>query len=496
MISKVLKAQSGGKPTSKAASKPGSVYDNKGSAARLVNYMEHEAKEQGETGAYFSQNADLIEKQEVIAQIDGNVKGLAKEDSKFFSLIIAPSQTELSHIGSDAQTLKAYTRQVMENYAANFKLPGGQTVLSTDVVWFAIIHRERDYSGSDPMVREGKARSGERKKGDQTHIHIIVSRRDKEQIANLTPTGSKTRFSIKSWQEKNALDFQQLYGFTEQTHFPNDVFKEEKLRKRIQAFVERNELEDYLSIDRIVTIGKEQDFGRIFYRKLNMLENVLEKGIRLRNPYSTIEKRSIYKKNTKQNSNQTDAKAERKLKKQILHLRSEYLKEHGVVLTELDLPSELIKKVYNEHTHKWKFYQNLDTLTTILLQNGNVPDDVEQRLSQLANSEEIEFYTQSHQSKTKEQIGLNQRPFQIQIDTGTTSERVSDLTIDTISENRLSEDDITLQTSYVTRISKLQDALAIANNTDDIKNIEWENRPSHKRKKSNRYNQFGYEAGK
>ncbi|MDJ1482638.1 DUF5712 family protein [Cytophagaceae bacterium YF14B1] len=490
MISKVLKAQSDGKPTSKAASKRGSVYDNKGSAARLVNYMEHEAKEQGETGAYFSQNSDEIQKQEVIAQIDGNVNGLKKEDSKFYSLIIAPSQTELSHIGSDSQTLKAYTRQVMENYAANFTFAGRQRVVSTDVLWFAIIHRERDYSGSDPMVREGKARSGERKKGDQTHIHIIVSRRDKAQTVNLTPTGAKTRFSIKSWQEKNAGDFQQLYGYTQQTHFPNDVYKADKLSERVQAFVTKHELEDYLSIDRIVSIGKEQDFGRIFYRNLNMLESSIEKGIRLRDPYSVLERRNVHKKNVKESVNQPDAKSERSLKKQIIRLRSDYLKEHGVVLTELDLPSELIKKVYNEHTHKWKFYQNLDILTTILLKSGNVPGDVEQQLSQLASSEEIELYIQSHKSKTKDQT-------QIALDT--TSKKTSDPTRETIFENKLPDEigvDSTLQSSYMARLSKLQGALQIASNTDGIENIEWGTRPSHKRKKFNRQNQSGYEVEK
>ncbi|MDJ1505693.1 DUF5712 family protein [Xanthocytophaga agilis] len=394
MISKVLKAQSDGKPTSKAASKSGSVYDNKGSAARLVNYMEHEAKEQGETGAYFSQVSDQIEKQEVIAQIDGNVKGLKKEDSKFYSLIIAPSQTELSHISSDGQTLKVYTRQVMQNYAANFKLADGQIVLSTDVVWFAIIHRERDYSGSDPMVREGKARSGERKKGDQTHIHIIVSRRDKEQTVNLTPTGAKTRFSIKSWQEKNAADFQQMYGYTQQTHFPNDVYKAEKLSERVQAFVEKHELENYLSIDRIVSIGKEQDFGRIFYRNLKMLENTIEKGIQPRDPYNILDRRKLDRRYTRQGEYQTDNKAQRTVNRQVLKLRSAYLKAYGIALTELDLPTETIQKLYSVHMHKWKFYENLNELQELILKEGAIPEDFQQLLAQPATEAETEGYFQ------------------------------------------------------------------------------------------------------
>ena len=402
MISKVLKAKSESKSTGKASSKSGAVYDNKGSALRLVNYMEHEALEQGESGKYFSQDRDELAKEEVIERIDSNVKGLKKEDSKFYSLIISPSAAELAHIGSDEERLKAYTRKVMENYAANFNLPGGHKLESKNLVWYAIIHREREYSGTDVQVKEGRAKSGQRKEGDQTHIHIIVSRRDSGQKISLTPTGPRARFPAQNWQEKNAADFQKMYGFEGKSHFSKDTYKEEKLRERIEGFKDKQNLGDYLSTDRIALIGKEQGFGKMFYRNLKMLENTLEKGIRPTDPYSGLDRKNLYKQYRIERSYNLDSKSERTLNRQVVNLRSEYLKEHGVALTELDMSTEKIKKAYSEHVHKWKFYQNLNQLKDTLLKTGELPADYQEQLEQKATSQEIQTYKENHRSSTKE----------------------------------------------------------------------------------------------
>lgn len=404
MISKVLKAQSESKATAKASSKSGAVYDNKGSAARLVNYMEHEALEQGESGQYFSSERDGVSKEEVVDRIDSNVKGLKKEDSKFYSLILSPSAAELAHIGSDAEKLKEYTRQAMENYAANFNLPSGKKLESKDLVWYAVIHREREYSGTDIQVKEGKAKSGQLKEGDQTHIHIIVSRRDAEQKVSLTPTGPRARFSVQQWQEKNAGDFQKMYGFEGKSHFSKDAYKEQKLRERVDAFKEKHELGKYLSTDRIALMGKEQGFGKMFYRNLKTLETTLEKGIRPTDPYSGLDRNNLYKQYRTERNYQIDNKSERALNRQVVNIRSEYLKEHGVALTELDMSTDRIKKAYAGHAHKWKFYRNLNQLRDTILKTGELPADYQQRLEKKATSEEIASNKENYRASRKESV--------------------------------------------------------------------------------------------
>ena len=203
MITKILKPSGSGKV----------VYDNKGSCARLVNYLAHEARPQGKEVAYFNGSRDDITAAQVTAVIDGNCKGLRKEDAKFYSLVISPSADELEHIGNDAGKLKAYTRQVMEHYARNFKLKDGRELQRENLVWYATFHQGREYNGFDKAVREGGVKAGAAKPGLQTHIHVVVSRRDVSQKISLTPTGRKERFSIQDWQKQNAQDFKQLFGY-------------------------------------------------------------------------------------------------------------------------------------------------------------------------------------------------------------------------------------------------------------------------------------------
>jgi hypothetical protein len=60
----------------------------------------------------------------------------------------------------------------MEAYAANF----GKGLTSKDLVWFAKVEHERSHTYQDRSVQVGDVEKGTPKRGDQTHIHVIVSR--------------------------------------------------------------------------------------------------------------------------------------------------------------------------------------------------------------------------------------------------------------------------------------------------------------------------------
>lgn len=280
MITKILKPSGSGKV----------VYDNKGSCARLVNYLAHEARPQGKEVAYFNGSRDDITEAQVTKAIDGNCKGLRREDAKFYSLVISPSADELEHIGNDAEKLKAYTRQVMENYAQNFQLKDGKKLRGEDLVWFATFHQGREYNGLDKPVREGTAKAGVAKPGLQTHIHVIVSRRDAAQKITLTPTGRRERFSIQDWQKQNAQDFKQLFGYEKQTYFDKAESKEQHLRSRLEKLSKAEGLESrYLNPDRVVLAAKEAEFNWKFYRNLRSLEHALKSGVRPPDPYAYLQ---------------------------------------------------------------------------------------------------------------------------------------------------------------------------------------------------------------
>lgn len=189
------------------------TYDNKSSAARLGNYLNKEPSSNQEKGNFFNVQGDFNKKQ-MVESIDNNIKGLTSKDDKFHSLVIAPSAKELEHIGNDHSKLKAFTIACMEKYAANFNISSGKKLTEKDLVWYATIHQNRAYKGTDLEVLNGEKKSGDLKAGLQTHIHVVVSARDKEQKITLNPnTSNRNRFKMTTWFEANQRQFNQQFDF-------------------------------------------------------------------------------------------------------------------------------------------------------------------------------------------------------------------------------------------------------------------------------------------
>lgn len=207
------------------------------SASDFVDYLEKENEgivpELQES--FFDQKNDKIPPEQVVNEIDGNTAKLKKVEPKFYSLTINPSQQELKAINNDPEQLKTYVREVMKDYAASFHRD--QPVTVDDIKYFAKIEHERTFKGFDREIRENqpyraqivrlendirkvergeltgyvaamqkkiaKLRSemphkldgkpieqGMKKLGFQTHVHIIVSRKDASNRYSLSP-GSK-----------------------------------------------------------------------------------------------------------------------------------------------------------------------------------------------------------------------------------------------------------------------------------------------------------------
>ena len=165
---------------------------NSGSCQRLAGYLEKENNQlaPSQQEAFFSSQSDKVSQVEVVTGIDRNGagQGLKSGQDRFYTFTIDPSQKELAHIDGDPAKLRDYTRAVMENYAQNF----GKGIESKDLVWYAKIEYSRHYTHEDKAVQEGAAQKGQPKEGDQTHIHIIVSRfkerqHEGERTASLSP---------------------------------------------------------------------------------------------------------------------------------------------------------------------------------------------------------------------------------------------------------------------------------------------------------------------
>lgn len=214
------------------------------SSSDFVDYLEKENRSRIALHPefFFNQNRESIPAEDVIQAIDGNTAKLKKSEPKYYSITINPSQRELAHIGNDKQKLKEYTREIMKDYAKAFNREiHGRSVKPGDILYFGKIESTRTYKGTDREIKENtpflkkiaalenmirKVERGEitgnpahlrnelnsyikktphkvngkvieqgmLKPGIQTHIHLIVSRKDVSNSYSLSP-GSKYRSS-------------------------------------------------------------------------------------------------------------------------------------------------------------------------------------------------------------------------------------------------------------------------------------------------------------
>ena len=138
-----------------------------GSCGGLVAYLEKEVQ-----GQWFSLDREDVPAAEVTQTLDRNKRNLNRDADKYYQVVLAPSQAELRHLGSDPEKLRIYTRAAMEEYAANF----GKGITGKDLVYFAKVEHERTTGPRDRAVQLGEVKRGQEKEGEQTHIHVLVSR--------------------------------------------------------------------------------------------------------------------------------------------------------------------------------------------------------------------------------------------------------------------------------------------------------------------------------
>src|SRR5690606_7422760 len=145
---------------------------------------------------------------------------------KFYSITLNPSQRELKAIENSPEALKRYAREVMKDYVKAFNREiDGKPITIDDIKYYAKVEHERTFKGTDKAIRENqpyatkilelnkqisRIQAGEStgdyaklekeiaclekeaphrlngkrivpgmsKPGSQSHVHIIVSRKD------------------------------------------------------------------------------------------------------------------------------------------------------------------------------------------------------------------------------------------------------------------------------------------------------------------------------
>ncbi|TDN95008.1 hypothetical protein DET49_10374 [Salegentibacter sp. 24] len=218
--------------------------NNSKSSAAFVEYLEKENQglQQKKKENFFNQYHDNISAKQVSGEIDSNTAKLKKNEPRFYSITVNPSKAELSQLQDSSADLKRYTRELMKDYIASFNRElNGRPVSLDDIKYYAKIEHVRSFKGNDKQVQENRPiaakiqqlkkeimkisrgelpgnilekehqiakleiqaphkQNGERivqgmkKEGPQSHIHIIVSRKDASNRFSLSP-GSKFKAS-------------------------------------------------------------------------------------------------------------------------------------------------------------------------------------------------------------------------------------------------------------------------------------------------------------
>ena len=239
------------------------------SAAGFVDYLEKENQNKPlpEMEQFFNQHHNKISAEEVIKEIDGNTAKLKKSEPKFYSITLNPSQKELKAIQDSPEALKRYTLEVMKDYVKAFNREiNGKPISVDNIKYYAKVERQRTFKGTDKEIRENQPyatrilelkqdirsiergeRTGNVKKlekqiqrlekeaphqldgkrivrgmpkpGHQSHIHIIVSRKDASNRYSLSP-GSKYKASeveMNGKMVKRGFDRDAFYKGAEKT---------------------------------------------------------------------------------------------------------------------------------------------------------------------------------------------------------------------------------------------------------------------------------------
>ena len=257
------------------AQKLGANYSQ--SSTDFVGYLgkENEGLEQRDMEHFFNQYGDEISAEEVVKEIDGNTAKLKKKEPKFYSITVSPSKYELRKLQNNSQDLKTYTRELMKDYVASFNREiNGRPITIDDIKYFAKIEHQRTFKGTDFQIKEnqpfatkilqlktdirniqeGRAEGnikkmrkeiaklehqaphqqngkrivqGMQKDGNQSHIHIIVSRKDASNSISLSP-GSKHKASeveMHGKKVKRGFDRDAFFAKAEKTFDKNFGYK-------------------------------------------------------------------------------------------------------------------------------------------------------------------------------------------------------------------------------------------------------------------------------
>lgn len=162
---------------------------NTESVEGFVFYLEKEDKNRDvndQEYGFFNEHEVNMDHEKAVENLEHTYfkKGLGTHDTKFYSVMIAFSEAELK--GRSNEDLISFVRDNFSEIYSQGVM--GKDVDPSNICWVGKLEEERTFKGDDLEVKEGRAKSGDLKPGDNRHVHVIVTRKtfDDKQISPLS----------------------------------------------------------------------------------------------------------------------------------------------------------------------------------------------------------------------------------------------------------------------------------------------------------------------
>ena len=198
-----------------------------GSSSAFVNYLGKEDEihiEQGEQPEqWFSNGRDECHPAEVRAAIDSDHQGIGKNEGKFATGSINPTEEEWKALGStEEERLNNFKSWIQKDFnqefAGNFKKldKAGKevTIEPQNVKMYFKVEHDRYYTGRDEQVRQGLKIQHEAKEGFNVHCHFIVGRKTADGRNRISPTtNNRKEFDRDRLTLRTEQSFDQKTGY-------------------------------------------------------------------------------------------------------------------------------------------------------------------------------------------------------------------------------------------------------------------------------------------
>ena len=251
-----------------------------GSSSAFVNYLGKEDSlhlEQGEQPEqWFSNGRDECHPAEVRAAIDSDHQGIGRDEGKFATGSINPTEQEWKALGkTETQRLENFKSWIQKDFnqefADNFKKldkAGKEVKIEPEnVKMYYKVEHDRYHTGRDQDVKIGLKWQGEPKEGFNVHCHFIVGRKTADGRNRISPTTNnrkefdRDRLTLRteqSFDQKTSYErpLKESYQYMNTMKNGTGLQKSEMLQKAVKEELHPGVLLKSKDLDKLISPEK------------------------------------------------------------------------------------------------------------------------------------------------------------------------------------------------------------------------------------------------